>query len=360
MSRFTRTVQESVGKAPGALIYVGEQADAAPTLSLIEYDADHLEERSIDDPATTGTFKDTEPVSWINITGIHDVEFVRSVGEQFGLHSLMMEDIVNTTQRAKVNFDDNFLFAVVKMLSFDSEQDALRIEQVSLICGPGYLLSFQEREGDVFDPVRERIRHSRGRIRTAGADYLAYALMDAVVDNYYIILEQIGERVQKLEQRVITDPDPEVLRTIYRYKHEMAALRRAAWPLREEVGMMVREEHPLIAQDTRPYVRDLYEHVVQSIDTIETYREMTSSMLELYLTCVSNRMNEVMKVLTIIATIFMPLSFIAGLYGMNFNPDASPWNMPELGWRFGYPAVLIVMAIIGGGMLLYFRRKRWL
>ncbi|MFP4053237.1 MAG: magnesium/cobalt transporter CorA [Phycisphaerae bacterium] len=360
MARWMKSLRGKAGLPPGTLVHVGEKRTEKTKITVLDYGTDSCRQHEVPVPGDVYPYKTTDTVSWINIDGIHDVNIVGTIGREFGIHPLLLEDIVNTSQRAKVNYGEQQVFIVLKMLDFNEAEEQVEVEQVSLVFGPNYLLSFQEREGDVFEGVRERIRSGRGRVRQAGTDYLAYALMDAIVDNYYLILERIGDRVEKLEEEVINDPAPETVRTIYHYKREMINLRRAAWPLREEIGTMMRDEHPQVSQDVRPYLRDLYEHCVQVIDTIETFRDMISGMLDLYLSCVSNRMNEVMKVLTIIATIFIPLSFVVGLYGMNFDPEVSPWNMPELSWYFGYPAVWCVLLAITGAMLYYFKRRGWL
>jgi magnesium transporter len=248
----------------------------------------------------------------------------------------------------------DYIFVVLKTFSYNHQSDELEPEQISLILGPSFVVSFQEREGDVFNPIRERIRSNKGRIRRMGADYLAYSLLDSIVDHYFIVLEQVGEEVEFLEEELVTNPTPETLQTIHNLKREMLFLRKSVWPLREVIGALERGESSLIKESTGIYLRDVYDHTIQVIDTIETFRDMISGMLDIYLSSVSNRMNEVMKVLTIIATIFIPLTFIAGIYGMNFQ------YMPELEWRWGYPMVWVVMLAIGVLMLIYFRKKDWL
>jgi magnesium transporter len=266
----------------------------------------------------------------------------------------MLEDIVNTEQRPKMEDFEGYLFVVLKMLSFDEQQRAIKIEQVSLVLGPNYVLTFQEREGDVFEPVRDRIRRAKGRIRKMGADYLAYALLDAIVDSYFAILEKIGDKIEELEEHLISQPDVQILQSIHHLKREMIYLRRSIWPLREVTSGMARNESILIKESTEIFLRDVYDHTIQVIDTIEAYRDMISGMLDTYLSSISNRMNEVMKVLTIFAAIFIPLTFIAGIYGMNFA------YMPELGWKWGYFAVLTVMVSVAVCMLIYFRKRKWL
>jgi len=294
---------------------------------------------------------------WINVDGHGDADLLRRLGERFDLHRLVMEDVVNIDQRAKVEAYEDHLFIVMRMI----RSGAAESEQISMVLTPQVLITFQEREGDCFDPVRERIRHGRGRIRTAGTDYLAYALIDAVIDAYFPVLESFGDRLEALEADIFKNPEPETMHEIHRIKRELLGLRRAVWPLRDAVNSLVRDDHhTLIADETRTYLRDCYDHVIRAIDMVENYRELASSQMDLYLSSLGQRTNDIMKVLTIFAAIFIPLSFIAGLYGMNFDTDASPWNLPELSWAFGYPAVLGVMALVAGGLLFYFWRKGWI
>jgi len=293
-------------------------------------------------------------VTWINVDGLHQLGVLESVGDRLGLHPLVLEDILNTGQRPKMEDFGGYIYIVFKMFYSNEMNDEIVEEQISLILGPAFVISFQERRGDVFDALRERIRSDRGRIRKMGADYLTYALLDSVVDNYFVVLEKLGEKMEFLEEELVTHPTTETLQVIHNLKREMAFLRKSVWPLREIVSGLERGESALIQESTGLYLRDVYDHTIQVIDTVETFRDMLSGMLDIYLSSVSNRMNEVMKVLTIIATIFIPLTLIVGIYGMNFQ------HMPELGWRWGYPLVWLVMLTIGGLMLVYFKRKRWL
>ena len=269
---------------------------------------------------------------------------------------LIIEDILNTDQRPKMEDFDEYIYIVLKMLYYNGNINEIITEQVSLILGSNFVISYQEqeKEGDVFNVIRERIKTNKGRIRKMGADYLAYCLVDAIVDNYFIVLETLGEKIESLEEELVNYPTPEILRTICTMKRDMILLRRSVWPLREVINELERGESSLIKESTEIYLKDVYDHTIHVIDTLETFRDMVSGMLEIYLSSISNRLNAVMKVLTIIATIFMPLTFIVGLYGMNFK------YMPELPWRWGYPAVLLVMAAVGISMIVYFRRKKWL
>ena len=300
-------------------------------------------------------YKNKSTVTWINIDGIHRVDIIESIGKHFGVHSLVLEDILNTGQRPKMDNYGDYLFIVLKMIYCNGKESEIVAEQISLILGSNFVISFQEEtEKDVFNPVRERIRSGCGRIRKMGPDYLAYALMDAIVDNYFAVLESLGEQIELLQEELIADPRPETLQAINHLKREMIFLRKSVWPLREVVSGLERGESPLIKSETGIFLRDLYDHTIQTMDTLETCRDMLSGMLDIYLSSISNRMNAVMKVLTIIATIFIPLTFIVGIYGMNFK------YMPELEWRWSYPLVLLVMAAIAVSMLIYFRRKKWL
>ena len=318
------------------------------------YDPSSFDERKVDFDKVCEPLKGKKGISWLNVEGVTQVEVLKRIGDCYGLHPLVMEDIVNTDQRPKKEDYTDYIFIVAKMLDTtgDGKIDA---EQVSLILGDGWLLTFQEGlAGDPFEPVRERLRAAKGRIRGQGADYLAYALLDAIVDQYFVVLERLAERVELLEEEVVASPTRDTIRTIHELKQEMILIRKSVWPLRELVGGLERRDSELIREGTIIYLRDLYDHTVQIIDTVETSREMLSGMLDIYLSSEANRTNEVMKVLTVYATIFMPLTFIVGLYGMNFK------YMPELEWHWGYFTVLVFMAAIAVGMMLYFRRKKWL
>jgi len=345
---------EKVGLPPGALVHIGERKTEKSKITIIDYDEKDFQEKEVQKVEECFPFKDKPTVTWINIDGLQEVEIVGKIGAHFGIHPLILEDILHTGQRPKAEDLGEYLFIVLKMLYQDERGDEMLGEQVSLLLGPNYVISFQEREGDVFSPIRERIRNSKGRMRKAGTDYLAYALVDAIVDHYFVILEELGEKIESLEEELLKNPTPETLQVIHTLKTNLIFLRKSVWPLREVINNLERGESPLITDPTGIYLRDVYDHTIQVIDTIETYRDMVSGMLDIYLSSLSNRMNEVMKVLTIIATIFIPLTFIAGIYGMNFK------FMPELEWHWGYPVALIVMLIVVGFMVMYFRRKKWL
>ena len=342
------------GLPPGTLVHTGEESSKSIRLSLMDYDSHELREIENADLDQCLAMKDSPSVSWINIDGVHDVKALRIIGKGFGLHPLVMEDILNTSQRPKLEDYGDYLYLVFEMLSIGD--DRVCGEQVSLVLGKNYILSFQEADkpGDVFTPIRSRLRTGAGRIRKRGADFLAYSLLDAVVDNYFIVLEQLGDRIETLEDRLLDHPQPSVLQDFHGLRGQLILLRRSVWPLREVVSTLKRGETDLVTEVMGVYLRDLYDHVVHVIDTAETLREMLSAMLEMYLSSVSYRMGEVMKVLTVIATVFIPLTFLVGVYGMNFA------YMPELHWRFAYPVLWLVMLTVAGLMFAYFRRKRWM
>ncbi|WMW25463.1 magnesium/cobalt transporter CorA [Methanolobus sediminis] len=342
------------GLVPGTLIHIGEERTEKPKITIIDYDKENYQERVVENVEECFPFKDYPTVSWINIDGIHQVDIIEKLGKHFGLHPLVMEDIVHTTQRPKMEDYDSYIYIVLKMLWFNDGDIDVKAEQVSIILGENFVLSFQELEGDTFNFVRERIRNSKGRIRQVGADYLAYALLDSIVDNYFIIIEKFGERIEDLEEELVENPDPGTLQNIHDLKKEMIYMRKSVWPLREVISGLDRSESYLIKDTTFVFLKDIYDHTIQVADAIETYRDILSGILDVYLSSISNKMNEVMKTLTIIATIFIPLTFLAGMYGMNFT------YMPELGWKWGYPAVWVINILICISMYVYFHRKNWL
>jgi magnesium transporter len=355
MPRFVmRKAKQKAGLTPGTLVYLMERKVEKVRISIIDYDETQLEEKEVETIEECFPFKDKTTITWINIDGLHDVELIEKIGKQFGLHPLILEDIVHTGQRPKLEDFGDHVFIALKMLYYNKQRGEIESEQVSLIFGENFVISFQERVGDIFDPMRERIRKNKGRVRKAGADYLAYALIDSIVDHYFVILEELGGKIEETEQELAVNPTLETLQAIRGFKKEMIFLRKSIWPLREVANSLERGESSLVDESTLIYLRDVYDHTIQIIDTVESYRDMLSGMLDVYLSSISNRMNEVMKVLTIFAAIFIPLTFVAGIYGMNFA------FMPELGWRWGYFGILLVMAIIAAVMIVYFKRKRWL
>ena len=355
MSKLLKNRGEKIGKPPGTLLHIGEKKSGGSDLTLMVYDGGSFLEKKGATVEECCGLKDGPGVLWLDVEGIHQIDVLEKVGECFELHPLVLEDILNTDQRPKSEDYGAYIYLVLKMLSSGASGRDIVTEQLSVIIGENFVISFQEGlDGDPFEPLRERLRKGTGQIRSMGPDYLAYSLLDAVVDNYYLVLENLAEKIETLEEQLVTTPTRLTLRSLHRLKQEMIFLRKSVWPLREVVGTLERRDSPLIRKETVVFLRDLYDHTIQVIDTIETFRDMLSGMLDIYLSSISNRTNEVMKVLTIIATIFMPLTFIAGIYGMNFK------NMPELEWRWSYPVVLLVMIVITLAMLAYFRRRKWL
>jgi len=343
------------GTAPGTL--VADPAASQPKISVIAYGPDDFEEIEIGDMDELTPLIGKYAVTWIDVIGLGNLDLIRRLGEIFELHGLALEDVVNLHQRPKLEEYADHAFIVTRMVA---DGPSPTIEQVSLFLGENFLLTFQERPGDCFEPVRSRLRSGRGQIRSRRADYLAYSLLDAVIDGYFPVLEALGERLEVLEDRVIARPADMEAAEIHEIKRELLILRRAIWPQREMVNALTREALPYVTEQTRLYLRDCYDHTFQLMDIVETYREIATGLVDVYLSSVSTRLNEIMKVLTIIATIFIPLSFVTGIYGMNFDRAASPWNMPELAWYWGYPAVMGLMAALAVAMLYYFFRKGWI
>ncbi|MGF1611214.1 MAG: magnesium/cobalt transporter CorA [Kiloniellales bacterium] len=349
------------GASPGTL--VPDPSASAPKVQVMAYDGESVEEQQCRDAAELRGWIGRRNVLWVNVEGLADIELIRRLGELFGLHRLALEDVVNVHQRPKVEEYGDHIFIVTRMLRGDEASEAGQgpvTEQVSLFLGEGFLLTFQEHPGDPFNLVRERLRGQRGQIRGAKADYLAYALLDAVIDNYFPVLERYGEALEDLEDAVIESTDHRQTAAIHAMKRDLLALRRSIWPQREMINSLIRDSSPLISDQTRIYLRDCYDHTIQLMDLVETFREIASGLVDVHLSSISARMNEIMKVLTIIATIFIPLGFIASLYGMNFDTEVSPWNMPELEWTLGYPFALGLMAAVAIGLLTYFWRKGWI
>jgi magnesium transporter len=314
-------------------------------------------EKTIQDLKEIRRFLQDWPVAWVNVDGLGDADTLRQLGEIFDIHKLALEDVVTVHQRPKVELYDGRLFIILRTVE---EGEKVESEQFSIFLGKNFVLTFQERPGDCLDPVRDRIRSGRGRIRQVGPDYLAYALLDAIVDHYFPLLEHFGDRLEALEDEILANPDSSTVAHVHDMKRDLRILRGAAWPLRDVMNSLLRDTSALVTDDTRVYLRDCYDHTIQILDILEVRRELCSDLTDLYVSRLSHRMNEIMKVLTIIATIFIPLSFVAALYGMNFDPDQSPWNMPELRWHWGYPFALAVMAAVAGVLLFYFHRRGWI
>jgi magnesium transporter len=349
-----RKLTSKQGLHPGALVHVGLDRSEPVRIAFMDYDEHEFREGEAASVEECLPLRDSPTVSWINVDGVHDVDVVGALGKHFGIHPLTQEDILNTEQRPKLDDFEHYLYLTLKMFAISPTTGAITTEQISIILLPTCVISFQERQGDVFDAVRERIRRAKGRVRREGADYLAYALVDAIVDIYFVILEGTGDRVEDLESELSADPTQETVRAIHRLKRTVIRLRKSVWPLREAIAAMAKVESDLIRPSTGMYLRDVYDHTIQIIDTIESLRDVLAGLLDLYLSSMSNRMNEVMKVLTIIATMFIPLTFIAGIYGMNFR------HMPELEWRGGYAMIWGIMIASIVGMVVFFKRKRWI
>jgi magnesium transporter len=343
------------GSAPGTL--ATDLQAPPPVICVMAYSAEEVVERTLETPRAIAEYVNKWPVLWVNVDGVGDAETLQIVGQLFDLHPLALEDVANCRQRPKHEEYDAYGFVVVRMPNLS--EVGFRNEQVSLFLGPNFVVTFQEWSGDCFEPVRKRIREST-RSRFVSADYLAYALLDAVVDSYFPVLETLSERLDEMEEEIALSPSAEIVGRVFATKHILLSLRRAIWPTRDMLNSLIRDPVALISDSTKTYLRDCYDHAVRIVDLVETYRDLNSGLMEFYQSNVGHRMNEIMKVLTIIATIFIPLTFIAGIYGMNFDGDSSPWSMPELYWYWGYPVTLLTMALVTVGMIVYFRRKGWL
>ncbi|MFP4228382.1 MAG: magnesium/cobalt transporter CorA [Salinivenus sp.] len=361
-------ISQKVGRPPGSVIFTGEARDESIEFTVFDYTEEHIDEGSFRAVEDVLPFLSSPTTTWINVDGIHEPSVIQTIGEHVDLHPLVQEDIANPAQRPKVELHDKHLYITAKMLSLgDSspahaadpevevpEEPALEAEHISLVVGPGYLISFQETPGDVFDPVRNRLRAGRGRIRGGGPDYLAYALLDVIVDHYFPVLETLGSWAEDLEDEILESPQEETQEKVNALRRDLIFMRRRTWPVRELLSQLTRIESPLWQESTRPFVRDTYDHAQQVVDHIEALRDNSSGLMDLYMSALSHRMNEIMKVLTIIGTIFIPLTFVAGIYGMNFE------YMPELGWDYGYFWALGAMALLAVGTLGYFRREGWI
>jgi magnesium transporter len=361
MVRILKNPSLKAGLPPGTPVHVGKQQVETVQITITEYDRESYRTRTTAHPEECAAFRDKPTISWINVDGLHQVEIIEIICACFGIHPLTVEDICNTTQRPKLDIFDNYLFLVVKMQTYNTETHLVDTEQVSLVLGRNFLLTFRERAGELFDSVRSRLQNGAGRLRAMGSDYLTYTLLDRIIDNYFTVLESIGEEIELLEEEVIIAPQPQTIQKIHVLKRELILLRRSVWPLREVLNSLMRhDEVQLVSKDITIYIKDLYDHTIQVIETVETLRDITAGLLDIYLSSLSNRMNEIIKVLTIYAVIFIPLTFIAGVYGMNFNLEISPWNMPELNWYWGYPFALGLMALVAATMLVYFKHRKWL
>ena len=353
MPRHSQRRSHKAGLPPGTLMHIGERRRERTRVSCVRYNATRFEEQEVSDVADCFA-RPSGTVTWVNVDGLHDTALLDALGRGFGLHPLVIEDILNTDQRPKVEDHGEYLYIVIKLLGWGGPGNGLVTEQVSLVLGADFVLSFQEGSRDDFEPVRMRLRNGLARARQPEADYLAYMLLDTAVDNYFLALEKFDDQVDALEAEIVGRPQRTTLETLHRLRREMVILLRMVRPLREVIGLLERGEFVQIRPGARLYLRDVYDHALHTIDTVETLRELLAGMLEIYLTSVTNRSNEVMKVLTLIATIFLPITFITSWYGMNFR------HMPELDWPWAYPLVLGASLAVAAGMLLYFKRKKWL
>ncbi len=355
MPRFFRKIKKKVGNPPGTLIYTGEKRDEKIKVKMIEYNDSDYNEKEIEENLIDKclTFKDTKEISWLNIEGIHKLEIIEKIGNYVKIHPLVLEDIVNVNQRPKIENFDDYIYLILKILDYDENKNEVILEQISIIFSSNYVITFREKSSELFNPIINRIRTKKGQIRKMGTDYLVYSLIDIVIDYYFLILENIGEKIEDMEAELVTNPTESTLQNIHQMKRGLLTLRRSIWPLREVINRLLRRELPFIHEESNLYFRDLYDHTIQIIDTIETLRDILSGMLDIYLSSVSNKMNEVMKVLTVIATIFIPLTFLTGIFGINFIA------LPNIYWE-GIIITLVAMLIVTIFMVIYFKRKNWL
>ena len=353
MQRFLKRFSQKAGLPPGSLVHIGDPHTDEVKIKGIRYSETEFEEFAVPDNEALLHLQEMDGIIWLQVEGMHQPEKISALGEIFSLHSLTQEDILNTGQRPKMEEFDNYLFLVGKILSFDEETSVVQEKHFCLVLMPHVILSFHEAGANIFATVKNRLRKPNGKIRKKSTDYLAYALFDAMVDNYFLVLEKIGAQIEELEEEILTEPSRESLEWLHFLKRELTLLRKSVWPLRDVINSLIRSDSDLILEDTLKYFMDIYDHTMQIIETLEAFRDVTASLFDIYLSGLSNRMNAVMKVLTVIATIFIPLTFIVGIYGMNFS------YMPELTWKWGYFVILAIMAILGTGMALYFKRKDW-
>ena len=354
MARFLKNREASLGKAPGELVFIGEQKIEESSIRLVEYNEEQLDEKIITDIQDVAAYKDESTTSWVNVFGVHDMDLIRSIGQHFELHGLVLEDISNTGQRPKMEDYDEYCYFTLKMIRYDGEDEKIYSDQISLVLGKSFLITFQEHPTDFFLPLRERLRKNKGRIRKAGTDYLAYTLLDAIVDNYIVVIERLGGQIEDIETEILDNPSQEVLVKINNYKREINYLRKSIRPAKEFMQQLSRIDSNLFREQTMVFLKDLHDLACQSVEVIDSYREMLSDHLNIYNTGVNNRLNEIMKILTVFSVIFIPLTFIAGIYGTNFS------YIPELQYRYGYFILWGVMLVLALGMILFFKSKKWL
>jgi magnesium transporter len=358
-----RIKRKPPGQIPGTAIHTGIQRLDQVLMTVHDFDQDHYEVIPISKIEKSEPYLLNKSKTWIQVRGLHDIDKLRTVWDYFELHPLIQEDIVSTSQRPKVEHYTNSVFAVMRMIKQTRAQNGdylLQTEQISIVLGENFVLSFQESDEPIFEPVMKRLEMESTRLRRFGPDYLAYSLIDTVVDHYFHALDEIGEALENVEEQILDKPDSDHLQKIHSLRRDLIFFRKSVWSLRDGINSLIRDDIPLVSSDVKVFLRDVYDHIVQVIDSIETNREMIFGLFDIYMSGLSNRMNEVMKVLTIIATIFIPLTFIAGIYGMNFDPEASPYNMPELNWYYGYPLSLFMMILLSGFMVWFFKRKEWI
>jgi len=354
MQKFLKKRDKKVGLPPGSLVYIGDKQPHPPKITMVNFDENHFDLSQPDTLKECANYKNLPGTTWINVDGLNETTIITQLGECLGLHPLVMEDILNTDQRPKLEDYGDYIFLVVKMLTYNEDNEEINSEQLSFILGKSYIISFQEGTHNDFSPLVERIKSNKERLSKMTADYLLYSMLDIVIDHYFILLEKIGEHIDDIEDSLVNLPGSVSIPLYHKFKREMMFLRKSIWPLREVVGSLERQISPLVTPGTRIYFRDLYDHIVQVMDTVENIRDMLSGLLDIYMSTINYKMNEIMKVLTVIATIFIPLSFITGVYGMNFK------YMPELNWEWSYPLVWLVMIVITIVMLAYFRKKKWI
>lgn len=354
MNKIIKKRSQKAGLPPGSLVHIGEQPLSKIKLSLIEYNEDKIEEENDVSIDTCLKRLETPLMTWVQVYGVSDPSVISTIGSHFHLHSLVLEDVLNTTQRAKLDTYQDQVFLVMRLLKYDETTHELKDEQISIVFGPNYLISFLEKEEDIFFPIKDRLRQGNNRLRKQGPDYLAYTLLDLIVDQYFIVLEKVDMDLDLLEEELVHDPKPQTIKKIQKAKREMIFLRKSIWPMRDVVSRFMKLEPPLITSSIQVYLRDVYDHIVQTIDIVEGFRDVVGGLMDIYLSNINIRTNEIMKVLTIVATIFVPLTFLSSLYGMNFQ------HMPELSSKWGYPIVLMIMASVAMGMLYYFHKKKWI
>lgn len=346
---------KKAGQPPGSFIYTGDKKVTTPTVTIFNYTENNFREKKDTHLDTEFLLENHSGVTWINVEGLQDIDIIKKLAEFYQLHPLTIEDILNNDQRPKVEEFENYIYITTKMLKWSGKTKNFRIEEFSIIIGKNYILTFQDCKTTIFNDLQERLRSTtKQRLREQGSDYLAYRLIDTIVDHYFVVLEVLGNKIEKIEEKIITAPTPQNARTIYRLKHKMLILRKSIWPMREVISHLLQISQNSISSFTHVYLRDVYDHAVQAIDTLETFRDMLSNILDIYLSSLTARMNEIMKVLTMIATVFIPITFLASVYGMNFD------YMPELHWHYGYYIVLSIMIAVAICMIFFFRRKKWL